>query len=75
MTPLTKPVTRRSEATVRDRGRNRRLVVTLYPSGILGLRQERSRREETLTLEAAWSMAVKMRVAAEKREKKARKVR
>mgnify|MGYP001577341591 CR=1 FL=1 len=73
MTDTTKPVKRRTIATVRDQGRTRRLIATLYPSGLLGLRPERCRREETITLESAWSLAVKQRIARERAEKKATK--
>lgn len=78
MTDATKPVTRRTPAAVRDAGRTRRLVVTIHPNGTLGLRPERTRREETITLEAIYSLAVKQRVAKEqadkKKAKKARKL-
>ena len=73
MTALSKPISRRSESTVRDQGRSRRLVATLYPSGTLGLRPERTRREELIPLEAVYQLAVKLRVRCEKREKLARK--
>lgn len=73
MTPLNKSITRRSEATVRDGGRVRRIVITLYPSNVIGLRPEKTRREELITVEAAWGTAVKMRVAKERAEKKAAK--
>lgn len=60
---------RRSESMVRDAGL-RRIVVTLYPSGLLGLRPERRRREETLDAAAAWQFAVRTRVAAERAAKR-----
>jgi hypothetical protein len=50
MTPLKKAVTRRSEELMRDRSKFRRIVVTLYPAGFIGLRLEKCRREETLSL-------------------------
>ena len=40
MTPLTRKVTRRSSETYRDRSRMRRIVITLYPTGVIGLRLE-----------------------------------
>ena len=70
MTDTTKPVKRRTIAMVRDQGRMRPLVVTIHPNGTLSLRPERTRREETVTLEAIYSMAVKARVALERAEKK-----
>ena len=71
MTDLNKPVTRRSGFHVRDAGKLRRIVVTLYPHGFIGLRPEKTRREETIGLHAAYDMAVKMRVARERAEKQA----
>jgi len=65
MTDLSKSLTRRLNATVRDDGKSRRLVITLYPGGVIGLRPEKTRREELLPVAAAYSMAVKMRVAQE----------
>ena len=52
MTPLTRKVTRRSLETYRDRSKLRRIVVTLYPTGVIGLRLEKTRQEETLSLTA-----------------------
>jgi hypothetical protein len=54
MTPLKKSVTRRSEELYRDRSIYRRIVVTLYPSGFIGLRLEKCRHEETLSIRAAY---------------------
>lgn len=73
MTPLKKPVKRRSEAFVRDRGKFRPLVVTLYPNDTIGLRLAGSRKEEVTALTSVYHLAVKQRVAkemAEKREKR-----
>lgn len=66
MTPLNKPVTRRSEETVREAGKLRRIVVTLYPNGTIGLRPEKTRREEILPIEAVYITALKARVASER---------
>ncbi len=71
MTDLDKPVKRRSGFSVRDAGKMRRLVVTLYPHGFIGLRPEKTRREETIGLHAAYDAAVKMRVARERAERAA----
>lgn len=71
MTDLNKPVRRRSFELKRDAGKMRRIVVTLYPAGFLGLRLEKTRREEVLPLQAAYDVAVKMRVASEKSKKAA----
>jgi hypothetical protein len=69
MTPLKKAVRRRSEELYRDRSTNRRIVVTLYPAGFIGLRLEKCRHEETLSLRAAYETAVKTRVMRERTER------
>lgn len=70
MTPLKKRVTRRSDETlIRDGGKFRRPVVTLYPTGVIGIRLEKTRREETITIEAVYHLAVKLRVSSEQRDK------
>ena len=73
MTPLTRKVTRRSAETYRDRSKLRRIVVTLYPAGHIGLRLEKTRTEETLSLHLAYETAVRARVAFEHAHKAKRK--
>lgn len=73
MTELNKPISRRTLETVRDRGRIRQLVVTLYPNGLIGIRPAGTRQEETTTIESVWSLATKQRVARERVEKKAKR--
>ncbi len=73
MTALTKPVTRRTENEIRDRGKRRPLVITLYLGGVIGLRPAKTRQEEIIGIEAVYDLAVKMRVAQERREKKQRR--
>lgn len=76
MTALNKPIKRSTNAVIRDKGRTRRLVVTLYPGDVIGLRPEKTRREEITSLAAVYSLAIKQRLAAERAEKiKARKAR
>lgn len=69
MTPLKKPIKRRSEELVRDGSKFRRLVVVVYPSGFIGLRPEGTRREETITIKLVWEKAVQARVLREARER------
>ena len=64
-----RPVTKRTEATT-PRPKERRIVVTVYPAGMLGLRPERCRREELLDIGAAYCIAVKARVLAERNAKR-----
>lgn len=70
MTDLNKPVTRRSHVTVRSQGKNRQIVVMLHPNGTVKLRLLGTRRTEEVTLDAVYSLAVKQRVAMEKRVKR-----
>jgi hypothetical protein len=60
-------VTRETGAYVRERGM-RPLIATLHGSLLL-LRPKGLRSEEVLDLGAAWSLAVKQRVARERAEK------
>jgi hypothetical protein len=69
MTPLKRTVSRRSEELYRDRSSYRRIVVTLYPAGYIGLRLEKCRHEETLSLCAAYETAIKTRVMRERAER------
>jgi hypothetical protein len=73
MTPLARKVTRLSDETYRDRSARRRIVVTLYPAGTIGLRLHKTRREETLPLVHAYELAVRARVAFERAQKARRK--
>jgi hypothetical protein len=70
MTPTSKPVTRRCTLPSRL-ARQRRLVITLGPGDMLELRPERSRQSEFVPIDAIYSMAVKMRLLFEKKEKAA----
>mgnify|MGYP000940689843 CR=1 FL=1 len=62
MSPLKKRITRRAELP----HRGRRLVVTLYPGDMIGLRHERCRAEEVISLAGVYDFAVKTRVANER---------
>jgi hypothetical protein len=76
MRDIRKAIPRRVQGMVRDGGRLRRLVVTVYPNGTIGLRPERTRREELVSAGGIWQRAVKDRVLAERVAKiKARKER
>ena len=68
-TRLNKRVKRLTEATIREAGKTRRNVVTLYPSGVIGLRPEKTRREELIAIDTVWRTAVRNRVAVERMEK------
>lgn len=71
MTDLKKKVSRRDDgAIVRDRGKLRRLIVTLYPGGTIGLRPEKTRKEEIISFAGVYHAAVKARVMKEQAEKR-----
>ncbi len=65
MTKLTKPVRRLSDAVVRDAGRIKQLVITIYPNDTIGLRPAKTRREERVTLREVYDFAVRQRVREE----------
>lgn len=67
---FTRPVRRRVEDTIRSGGKQRRVVVTVYPSGTLGLRLERTRREEQVLASTVYAMAVRLRIVSERAAKK-----
>lgn len=69
MTPLKSKVIRRSEELYRDKSKMRRIVVTLYPAGMIGLRLEKCRTEETISLRAAYEAATQSRVRYERSQK------
>jgi (2Fe-2S) ferredoxin len=65
-------VARKTTALVRDRGL-RKVVVCVYPDGIIGLRAEGTRKEEVVDAAWLWYEAVKRRVANERAAKRAAK--
>ena len=73
-TKLSKSVSRVSNEVVRDGSKYRNLVVTIYPSGMIGIRPQGTRREEQYPMDAVYHIALKARVAAERHAKKKAKV-
>lgn len=69
MTPLNTKVVRKTDVVVRDGGKLRDLIVTIYPGGTLGLRPSKTRREEVISLAACYDKAVKNRILKAQREK------
>ena len=66
MTPLTKPVYRRTIGL----HRGRRLIASLEPRDLVGVRLERHRQTEYLPVAAIYDWAVKSRVLAERAAKR-----
>lgn len=67
MTDLDRPVTRRTRLPHR---RHRRLIVSLLPGDVLGLREERTRTTWYLPIGAAFDLAVKLAVRARREQRK-----
>lgn len=76
-TRLNKVIARKTDVRIRDRSKYRAIVVSLHPAAddksYIGLRLEKCRQVETVPIDAVYSLAVKMRVARERAEKKAAK--
>lgn len=66
MTRLQKPVKRFTIGTVFERG-HRRIVVTLYPGDLIGLRLERTRREYTAPLATVFATVCRWEVDHQRR--------
>lgn len=62
MTPTTKAVKRRTVVT----HHGRRIIVSIEPGDVIGLRQERRRQTEYVHIPALYDYAVKQRVLSEK---------
>ena len=69
MTPLNKPVYRKSTAS----SGGRRLVVSLEPGALVGVRLAGCRRTEYMPVLAVYTWAVKARVLAERAAKRKKK--
>lgn len=69
MTPSTKPVTRLTSAWVRDQGM--RAVVATITGSVIELRAKGRRQVEVVDIASAYYQAVKARVIATKKAKKA----
>lgn len=69
MTTCTKAVTR----IVNSRlllGKEGKLIITIYPDGLIGLRQPRQRKEIKVEAGSLFLSGIKTQINAEKREKK-----
>lgn len=66
-------VKRVTNATVFSSGARRKVVVTVYPDGTIGLRLLRSRREEYVSADHIYRQAVIERVAFERAQKRRKK--
>lgn len=67
MTRLTKRVERETETWSRHSRRN--LIIALCPGDMIEIREKGTRKRWVLPIDAAFSLAVKMEVAAEKKAK------
>lgn len=57
MTPFSKTVVRRTE---QPWSRGKRLIVSLEPGDIIGVREERSKQKFNVPAKAIWDLAVKI---------------
>ena len=69
MTDLTKRIKRRTIGL----HRGRRIVVSLHPGDVLSFREERTRKEFLLSIEGAYTYAVKLEVLRRRAEKAAKR--
>lgn len=67
--PTTKPVKRITVEADRDRGRQRRIVISIGPGDVVGFRYERMRSTFTITARAAMQHAQRLHADAERRRK------
>ena len=75
MTKLTKPVVRITTILTDHRREDRssdRVVVTLYPGGLIGFRQLRSKTEYVLDLATAYTLAMRIEVESKRKQKRER---
>ena len=69
MTDLTKRLARRTIG----KHRGRQIVVSLHPGDVLGFREERTRKEFLISIEGAYTYAVKLEVLRRRAEKAAKR--
>lgn len=69
MTDLRKPLRRGITSNV-PHGVNPKIVVTLYPNGVIGLRESRRRREYTLGVGTLYVQAVTIQSRLDRIERK-----
>lgn len=72
-TKLRKPVHRETEAMVRDGSKLRTVIVSLLPGDVISLRPKGTRRAELIAATTVWSYALRLRVAAQQAEKRAKR--
>ncbi len=67
-------VTRETRAECREAGRYRRIVVTIYPNGIIGFRAKGTRREYMMSAAWGYQHAVQSAAYAERPKRRRRRV-
>lgn len=72
-TKLHKPVHRETEATVRDGSKARPIIVSLLPGDVISLRPKGTQRAELIAAATVWMYALRLRVAAQQAEKRAKR--
>lgn len=72
MTDLTKPVSRRTKDGTRTT-KGKRIVITLYPGDVIGLREERTRTTFVLPVEKVFQYAARVHAEAKRAARKSKK--
>jgi hypothetical protein len=70
MTDLSKPITRKTSATLHEKGQRRPVLVTLIPPAKIGFRLAGTRQTYQVDAESGYSFAVKMHLAEVERRTK-----
>jgi len=70
---LSKPVTRKTRATIFERSKQREVIITLEPPSLIGFRLKGTRRTYYLEAAACYQLAVKATVRAGQRERRKKK--
>lgn len=71
MITIRKAIYRESQATIRERGRSRAIVVGIIPGDVLELRLKGTRRRYLLGISSAFYQAVRLQAEQTKRERAA----
>ena len=74
MTRVKKKWSRETDSAVFEKGKNRQVIVTLEPGGVIGFRLKGTRKTYSLTTGRCHMMALKASILQEKREKSKRKM-
>lgn len=69
-TKVSKPVYRETRGSVYDGGKERPIIVSIEPGGVIGFRLKGKRQTYRLTVEFCFMSALKSQLIADKKEKR-----